>query len=256
MISFSNINKQYGKQLVFVETGSPDVTITINGRNFQPSTVAAVTRQADVSSADTLPLQFVNPNQLKLTLTADHFVQPGSWNLALMNSFNQSNVIVIKAVPPGLPPAPIVTSITPAELPAMDSPQDIVVSLHGSNFIPGDTIVSSAYASQPLTYTVVSPNQIDVVVPAIWQIYPLNTQFIVSSAQDSDLQSAPLDFAVDNTLNALLDPQPPEIVSVNDDGYVALAEPASNKPVKIKVITLKDVQPKIKIKVDGQDVQE
>jgi hypothetical protein len=237
-----------------IVTGSSDTTIAITGRNFLPSTLAVVSQVVDFSTTDTISLQYVSPTQLNLVLTADHFTQPTSWNLFLFNSFNHSNVVIVKAVPPGLPAAPTLVSVDPAQLPSSGNPQDTVITLTGTNFIPGDTIVSTTFTDQPLSYTVVSPTQINVQIPAAWQTFPLDTQFSVSSSQDSDLQSAALDFGVQNTLGVSPDPQLPEILAVND-GYVALTNSATDKPVKVKVVTVKtDAQPKIKITVNGQDV--
>jgi hypothetical protein len=237
-----------------IHAGCADTTIAITGRNFLPSTVAVIAQTVDFSSSNTLSPLYVNGTQLNVTFTADHCTSSGTWNLFLLNSGVHSNVVTIKVVPPGLPPAPALTAVIPVQLPETDSPQDTWITLQGNNFVEGDTIVTTSYSSEPLTYKVVSPSQISLLIPAVWQIYPLQAQLIVSSIQDSDLHSEAQTLEVPNTLGIAVLPPVPQIATVNN-GFVALANSASDQPITIQVQGSQfDQGAQLQVTIDGQDV--
>lgn len=236
-----------------IPQGSSDTTITIKGRNFLPSTLAQFAQTLDLSGSNLQSVQFVNANQVQLKIPAADFLQPATWNLYLSNTFNLSNVVTIKVVPPGLPPAPTLTSISPPQLPATLTPVDTTISLQGSNFLLGDSVVMCTSCIVPPAFTVVSSTQIDVVIPESWSTFPLDTSFYVYSSQDADLQSQQMDFQVTNALGLILDPPEPQITAVND-GYVTLASSASGNPITLDIQGSSfDSAPQVVAVVDGQE---
>jgi hypothetical protein len=244
-------------------TIDPGVTIDIAGRNFLPSTQAQViAADSDITTPVTLlPIQFVSPKEVKLVLTPDYFTQVKNWDLTLLNGLNSSNGYIIRVVATPPPPTPTLISIDPAKLDYTGDPQDTRVTLTGTNFVAGDTIVRAEFedpnAPPALTAQVISPTTIQVLIPSEWQLTPLHTALFVASAQDPTLSSQRLDFQVggdpivfpDSTIDTPVDPatippdgsdgyvippQPaPPILSSVGDGFVALATSGAKQPITV-----------------------
>lgn len=236
-----------------IQVNSPQQMIDIKGRNYLPSTEAHIVAANAVpgTAATVLPIQFVSATEVKLTLTPDYFTQPGAWSLTLANASSESQPVVLSVITPNLPNAPTLTSINPAQLDSNDDPQDTLITLTGTNFVAGDTVVRAGFEdpqSPPeLTAQVVSPTQINILIPAVWQAAPLQTTLHAESSQDSFLRSAEVGFEVLNTFNVQsspLDPNGlnplntmvvtnlPNITTVAD-GYVPLAGSASAPPTAV-----------------------
>lgn len=126
-----------------IVVGSSRSVIDIFGRNFLTSTQAQfISPGSDVTDAAALlPIQFISPTEIKLTVAPAYLTQLGDATLRLLNGTTASNDYTIHIVPPGLPPAPTLTSINPSQLALTDTPQDALVVLSGTNFVVGDTVV-------------------------------------------------------------------------------------------------------------------
>jgi hypothetical protein len=236
-----------------VVVGSGSITITVTGRNFLPSTLAQISQTLDLSADNLQSAQYVSSTQVKLTLTSDYFTQLATWNIYLSNLYNLSNVVQLLVVQPGAPLAPVLTSVSPNQLPSSAGPIDATITLQGENFIVGDTVVANTFSANPVTYTVLSPTQISVDVPANWQTFPLSSEFYVYSAAFPYLQSQQLGFQVQNSLNVPLPATEPQISVVND-GYVVLANSASVTPTTVSITGNSfDSAPTLLAVVDGQE---
>lgn len=238
-----------------ISVGSTNVMIDVSGRNFLPSTTAqvlsAAQQNSSQASSNPLTIQFLSTTSVRVQIDSAFLGQLDTLSLTLFNGSNPSNPVSIAVVPAGLPPAPVLTSINPAQVPSNPDPQPVWITLNGSNFVQGDTIVKPSFPSAPLQVQVVSSTQMNVLIPAIWQVAPLRLQLHAESLQDSGLTSQPLDFQILNTGNILQPAAPPTITEVAD-GFVPLAISTTASPL---MVTLQgaDFQPGSQViaNVDG-----
>ena len=241
-----------------IVVGSAQQVLDISGRNFFPSTQAQVIRSGPGFSSDSttlLPIQFVGPTEVKLQLTSDYFTQLQTLTLALYNGEARSNIVTISVVPSGLPPVPVLTSIDPPQLASTQNPQDMWITLSGNNFVSGDTVVQMLPSPQNLQTRIISSTQLQVLIPAIWQLTPQNKLVHLESRQDPTLRSLDVPFSIDNTLGFLLPPVRPEVNSVAD-GFVPLATSVGGPSTPV-VLKGTNFQPgaTVSVEADGSQTQ-
>ncbi len=217
-----------------IEVGAVDAMLTITGRNYTLES-AVVVERTDTGESLTLSPQYLSNNQLQVALPSNLTAQIAELSVKITNQTECSNDQILRIVQDGLPPAPMLSSIDPAEITASADPVDTWVTLNGANFIDGDSIVVSNSMFEEPAIQFVSSNIIRVLIPADWQESPKRIDLHVKSAGDSSLVSQSVILEILNDGRFLLPPQKPEITFVND-GFVPLAPPtytASTIPIQI-----------------------
>jgi hypothetical protein len=221
-----------------IVVNSPQQVIEITGRNFLTATQAQfIPVGSDVGdSTKLLPVDFVSSRKVRLTLTPDYFLQVNDATLRLLNGASQSNDYTVHVVPAGLPPGPMLVSIDPSQIPLPDSPQDIVITLTGANFVAGDTVVKTG-ANDPnvpteLAAQVISATSMQLTIPAAWQISPATIPLYVQSTQFPILMSDPLDFQIgDGIPLAQLAGSSNQITPTDNGAIITDRDPIPAQPV-------------------------
>jgi Bacterial Ig-like domain/Metallo-peptidase family M12B Reprolysin-like/IPT/TIG domain len=201
-----------------VVTGTTGVQVTLSGRNFLPSTTVTFTR-IDNQNVATYNPQFISTTKMVVQLPDAVMLQAIKFSIEVLNGTSNSNGLTFSVVPPGLPLGPTLNSINPTQLPSNTDPIDTWITLTGTNFISGDTLVKTDSIPDALDTQFISSTQIQALVPAGWLTGPTIVQIHLESASDSDLASQSLTLEVLNTVGATINPIGPELQSVND-GYI------------------------------------
>jgi len=157
-----------------------------------------------------------------------------SWTVEVLNGTSNSNELTFRVVPTGLPPAPVLNTIAPTQLASTTNPIDTWITLTGSNFVNGDTLVKSDSYPDVLDTQFVSSTQMQALVPAGWLAGPTEVQIHLESASDSDLASQSLVLDVLNTVGATVYPAGPEAISIND-GFVSLPDSSATQPTTVTI---------------------
>src|SRR5262249_59285452 len=100
-----------------------------------------------------------------------------------------SNELAVRVVPPGLPPAPTLTSIEPAKTAA--GSDSTWVTLRGSGFIEGDSLVKAETSLDIVASEYVSPEELRAQVPAVHLLNPGRIAVRVGSVHDPDIAHGP-----------------------------------------------------------------
>ncbi len=114
--------------------GTPNLTLTINGTQFMPTSQAKWNGQ-------TRPVTFVNSETLQLSLTAADLSGVGGNTLLVTNpgpGGGDSNVVLFEVLAPNENPLPVISSTAPTAVTAGDEPFTLVVQ--GSSFLPDSTV--------------------------------------------------------------------------------------------------------------------
>jgi hypothetical protein len=196
--------------------------IVLKGRNFTTGS-RLIFQRADTEEITDLATQFVNSGELRVILPDAITSQPQSGMFMVVNGRLASQGKQLKVVVPGLPDAPDLTAIEPVRLPSSHSPSDTWITLRGTNFVDGDTLVIANAFMGRMRTEFVSGNELRALVPRFWLTGPGMIDIRVESAQDSDLASGDITLEILNTINAVLPPVRtfPVAKAVND-GYVPI----------------------------------
>lgn len=250
-----------------VDAGSGVAQVIITGRNLTPGISALVA--PSLPTADTLKIttQFISNSQIKVAIPATLTANIGSWTIQLDNGFEKSSVFPFRVVQPGLPPLPSVTGVQPAQLISVVPAADQQIILSGANFGP-DTAISTQSSSNPLQTNVISPQQMQVTIPAAWIQGNYDLELLVKSAQDLGDPGIQVGIPVESASVATVDPDylsvfgaafdsvTPIIDTVgnNDDGFVPL--PAFTDPPTTVKVTGRQIQSGASLiaLIDGQEV--
>ena len=236
-----------------IVAGSGDTLLSLTGQNFV-GTSTVVTGESAGSPA-TLQTQYVSSTQLKVTIPAASLAAVSSLDVTVQTGTLTSNSLPLQVVPPGLPPAPVLSSLDITQTQASEYASDLVVTLTGSNFVSGDSLVMSNFSSLPLASQFISASQIKATIPGGWLITPDILEIYVDSAQDATLASQSLVLQILDVNGLNYDPnspQPPTISSVAAGDMVPLVQP--NQSAQI-TITGSGFQPGAQVwaQVDGVD---
>ena len=213
--------------------GGTGVSVTLAGRNFLPSSAVRLT-QLDNQSALSYSPQFISKTQLAVQLPDTVMQRIEGFVVQVSNGNASSNNLTFDVVPQGLPPAPVLTSISPSQLPSSLTPTDTSITIDGSNFIRDDTEVITSSIPAKLDMTLVSSTQIQATVPAWLLSGPSTLTIQLASASVPYLKSQSLPLQILNDVGDPVLPAPVEVNSVND-GFVSLPAPAANQPTTITV---------------------
>jgi hypothetical protein len=237
-----------------VVKGSKGISIVLLGRNFIPDALVTFSRDGVNNDAKLKP-RFISSHRLVLVLPAGLAVQEASWQLEVLENdvSNSYPPVTLRIVPPGLPPAPTLTSITPSQLPSSREPADKWIMLQGDNFQKGDTKVMTGSIPDELDTKFVAAHRMRALIPA-WRLSgPSRMEIHLESALDSDLASRTLPLTVLNTVGDVSpDPIPPVLDSVND-GHVVMPASREARPVTVRLLG-SDFRPNAQVTatVDGE----
>jgi hypothetical protein len=220
-----------------VVKGSKGTSIVLLGRNFVPN--AMVTFSTDgVNNDAKLRPRFISSHRLVLLLPASLAVQEANWQVEVLENdvSNSYPPVALRIVPPGLPPAPTLTSISPSRLPSSREPADKWITLQGDNFQKGDTKVMTGTIPDELDTKFVSAHRMRALIPA-WSLSgPSRMEIHLESALDSDLASRTLPVTVLNTVGDVSpDPIRPVLDSVND-GHVVMPASREARPATVRLL--------------------
>jgi hypothetical protein len=220
-----------------VEKGSKGASIVLLGRNFVPNAMVTFSRDGVNNDAKLKP-RFISSHRLILLLPAGLTVQEANWQVEVLENdvSNSYPPVALRIVPPGLPPAPTLTSISPSQLPSSREPTDKWIMLQGDNFQKGDTKVMTGSIPDELDTKFVSAHRMLVLVPAWWLSGPSRMDIHLESALDSDLASRTLPLTVLNTVGDVSPgPIPPVLNSVND-GHVVMPTSREARPATVMLL--------------------
>jgi hypothetical protein len=222
---------------VVAGTTSPDgngTVVTLTGRNFLPGSTVGFTR-TDNRAVTRLTPQFVSSTSLKATLPDDMVQAVQRWDVAVTNGTVQSNSLAFRAVAPGTPVVPTLAALSPAMLPSTSSDTvDTWITLNGSDFKNGDSVVKTSSIPTTLTTQFVSSTQLRALVPGWWLAGPKTVRIHVESATDPDTASEEQVLQVSNDVGSLVDPPDPVLNTVND-GFVPLLPSSATSPAQVDV---------------------
>ena len=217
-----------------IVAGSINPQIVLRGRNFTTDSRLFFQQTDEITE---LSGHFVNDGEISVTLPNEITSQPQSWFVKVVNGGLESRSKQLKIVIPGLPNAPELTTLEPSQLPSSLNPTATWITLRGSNFIDGDSVVIANTLLDKMQTEFVSENEIRALVPRLWQAGPGLIDIHVESAQDSDLMSGDLTLEILNTVNIVLSTPPRTIpfVTVVNDGYIPVPPfgTKGNIPVEI-----------------------
>jgi hypothetical protein len=220
-----------------VEKGLKGASIVLLGRNFVPNAMVTFSRDGVNNDAKLKP-RFISSHRLILLLPAGLTVQEANWQVEVLENdvSNSYPPVALRIVPPGLPPAPTLTSISPSQLPSSREPTDKWIMLQGDNFQKGDTKVMTGSIPDELDTKFVSAHRMLVLVPAWWLSGPSRMDIHLESALDSDLASRTLPLTVLNTVGDVSPgPIPPVLNSVND-GHVVMPTSREARPATVMLL--------------------
>jgi hypothetical protein len=220
-----------------VVKGSAGTSIVLLGRNFVPNAMVWFSR--DGLSYDTkLKPRLISSHRLILPLPASLTIQEANWQVEVVENdvSNSYPPVPLRIVPPGLPPAPTLTSISPRQLPSSREPADKWITLQGDNFQKGDTKVMTDSIPDELDTEFVSAHRMRALIPAWWLSGPQRIHIHIESTLDSDLASQTLPLTVLNTVGDVSpNPKRPVLDSVND-GYVVMPASREARPVTVRLL--------------------
>ncbi len=131
--------------------GSPDINITVNGKNFVNGAVVYWNGEPRATT-------FVSATQLQVNIPASDLAFAGNASVTV----SHPNGAVSNAVPFLIAaPVPTVTDISPNS--AVEGGPDFLLTVNGSDFVPG-AVVRWKGQDRPTTY--VSPSQLVALIPA------------------------------------------------------------------------------------------
>ena len=224
--------------------------VTLKGRNFL-STSVAVFESEDMGEVIHLSSGFVNNNELSVTLPEEVTARLIVGTIRVLNNGVESEEHILKVVSKALPDAPVLESIEPTQLNSSSSPEDAWITIHGSKFLQGDTIVKTDAIPSELETEFVSENTLRVLVPAVWMSGPSRIHLHAESLSDENLVSQMATLEVLNTIGLNLPPMAPMLSGVNGsqdmtNSYVALA-PSPDSPSQTVRITGEGFLPGAKV---------
>ncbi|HKN76583.1 MAG TPA: IPT/TIG domain-containing protein [Candidatus Acidoferrum sp.] len=220
-----------------VVKGSIGTSIVLLGRNFVPSAMVTFSRDGANNDAILKP-RFISSHRLILPLPANLTVQEANWQVEVLENdvSNSYPPVPFRIVPPGLPPAPTLASISPSQFPSSREPADKWITLQGDNFQKGDTKVMTGSIPDELDAKFISAHRMRALIPAWWLSGPSRMKIHLESALDSDLASRTLPFTVLNTVGDVSpDPIPPVLNSVND-GHVVMPASREARPTTVRLL--------------------
>jgi hypothetical protein len=220
-----------------VVKGSKGISIVLLGRNFVPNAMVTFSRDGVNNDAKLRP-RFISSHRLILLLPAGLSVQETNWQVEVLENdvSNSYPPAALRIVPPGLPPTPTLTSISPSQLPSSREPADKWIMLQGDNFQKGDTKVMTSSIPDELDTRFVSAHRMLALVPAWWLSGPSHMDIHLESALDSDLASRTLPLTVLNTVGDVSPgPNPPVLNSVND-GHVVMPASREARPANVRLM--------------------
>jgi hypothetical protein len=226
-----------------VVIGTKNAAMILRGRNFVAN--ALVTFSKDGVNTDAkFKSRFVNSHCLVLSLPAHIAAQKENWKVEVLeNDVSNSGPRSLRIVPPGLPPAPVLNSISPSRLPSGAEPKDKWVTLHGDNFRKGDTRVMTDSIPDEFDSKFVSVHEMRALSPAAWMSGPTRADIHLESTRDADLASRILSLTILNTVgDTLPGPIRPTLDSAND-GYVVMPASREAPPVTV-TLRGRDFHPK------------
>jgi hypothetical protein len=136
-----------------ITAGSPTFTLTINGTNFTPDSMAVHWGPSTLYGPD-----YVSATQLKITIPASLIATAGTAGITVFNTWGgQSNEVIFT-----INPAPLaITSLSPASVTA--GLPGLMLTVNGTGFTPGAAVL---WGTTPLGTIYVNPTQLTVAVPA------------------------------------------------------------------------------------------
>jgi hypothetical protein len=162
----------------------------------------------------------------------------------LQDEYNNSDELSLHVVPEGLPPAPLLISVTPSELRSSEDPEDKWLVLRGHNFIKEDTKVFVMDDNpEELETKFISSREIRALLPRSYVSGPQSITIHVESVSNPFLASRHLPLEIltlEGHHTEPFDPSypevSPELITVNDgSGYLVIPPQGATQPT---VVTL------------------
>jgi hypothetical protein len=217
-----------------VVKGARGVSLIVHGRNFVPN--AIVTLSKDPVTADIkLQPHFISSTELRVLLPASITASIEDWQVEVLeNDVSNSEPVDLRVVPPGLPPAPVLSSISPDRLAPSENPRDRWITMDGMNFRKGDTRVLTDSIPGELEVRFISTGRLLAMVPAVWLSGTTRVKIHLESARDSDLASRTLVLVILKP-GAKMPVIDPNLDSVND-GYVVIPPSRWARPTTVRLL--------------------
>ena len=235
-----------------VVKGTQNARVTLKGSNFRStSEVLFEARETEKQTSfpfelvkkgprASLPFEFVSETELNVTLPNELAANPVSGVVWVVNDDVGSGTQILKVVEEALPATPVLDSIEPTQLNSSSNPKDTWVTIRGSNFMEGNTVVKSDGIPSMLKTEFVSANELRARIPEVWMSgRPWRVHLHAESLSDENLVSQKVTLEILHNIGNF-PPLAPILSGINDsprdgDGYVMLAPSPDSPPQTVKI---------------------